>query len=172
MKISDLIFPIEEETQTINFNGNDIVVKQYLPIEEKLQLITNVINNARDGYNFSNPVKLEIYAFIEIFKYYTDIEFEEDDINKDLGHTYDSLEVSGLIEEIYSCIPEEELQFILDSIENFADKYYTYLNSALGIMDNIVNSYGEAAVNAEEVNSKIANPENLKLVKEILTKLG
>jgi hypothetical protein len=173
MKFSDLILPVEEETQTIKFNDKDIVVKQYLPIEEKLRLITNVINNCRDNNNFVNPLKLELYGALEIIKFYTDIEFDDEkSLTESIGKTYDYCECSDLFNSIFEVIPEEELNYINELISDMAEKYYGYLNSLVGVMDTIAYSYDDASINAETINNKIANPENLKLVKDILTKLG
>ena len=40
------------EIQTIEFNEQTIEVKQYLPVEEKLELITNVLELSHDSNNF------------------------------------------------------------------------------------------------------------------------
>ena len=44
------------EIQYIEFNEQMIEVKQYLPVEEKLELITKVLELSHDSNNFSNPV--------------------------------------------------------------------------------------------------------------------
>ena len=49
----------KDEVKTVNINNNVIEVKQYLPINEKLELIGRVLNQAADDNNFSNPIKLE-----------------------------------------------------------------------------------------------------------------
>jgi hypothetical protein len=46
-----------QDIKILNWNEQNIEIKQYLPINDKLNLIANVINNAHDGNkNFSNPV--------------------------------------------------------------------------------------------------------------------
>ena len=50
------------EIQYIEFNEQTIEVKQYLPVEEKLELITKVLELSHDSNNFSNPVKVSVYT--------------------------------------------------------------------------------------------------------------
>jgi hypothetical protein len=45
-----------QEIKTFNFNEQIIEVKQYLPVNEKLTLISNVINQSIDENNFNNPL--------------------------------------------------------------------------------------------------------------------
>ena len=45
-----------EEVKTIIFNENEIEVKQYLPIQEKLRIIGDAINNSMDGNKFYNKI--------------------------------------------------------------------------------------------------------------------
>ena len=49
---------------------------------------------------------------------------------------------------------------------------YKYQNSALGILDTISADYSSLNFDATEIQKKIADPNNLELVRNILTKLG
>ena len=50
------------QIKTILFNEQEIEVKQYLPINEKLEMISNVINLSADDNNFANPVKVSVFT--------------------------------------------------------------------------------------------------------------
>ena len=65
------------EIQNIEFNEQTIEIKQYLPVEEKLELITNVLELSHDSNNFSNPVKVSVYTTLEIIEKYTNVNFTE-----------------------------------------------------------------------------------------------
>ena len=54
------------QIKTIQFNEQEIEVKQYLPINEKLEMISNVINLSADDNNFANPVKVRVFTTLEI----------------------------------------------------------------------------------------------------------
>ena len=129
------------ETKFININDNDIEIKQYLPVEEKLELISYIVNMAHDeDYNFSNPVKVEVFAGI------------------------------GII--VIAAIPSNEYDEIRAGIEETIKSIYQYQNSALGILDTIGQDYSDLNLEAESINEKLSNPDNMKLLRDVLAKLG
>ena len=65
----------ESATKTVEINGQPIEVKQYLPINEKLVLIGNVLNQSADENNFANPIKLDVFTSLEVVFAYTNISF-------------------------------------------------------------------------------------------------
>ena len=67
----------KKEVKTITINNVQIEVKQYLPINNKIDIITNVINNTQDQNNFPNPVKIEVLATLELIFAYTNLSFTE-----------------------------------------------------------------------------------------------
>ena len=67
----------KEEIKNITINDQVIEVKQYLPISDKINIITNVIENSADDNNFANPVKVEVFANLEIMYAYTNISFTD-----------------------------------------------------------------------------------------------
>ena len=46
------------------------------------------------------------------------------------------------------------------------------MNSVYGIMENIANDYSEVGAQAEDIQKKIADPNNLTLLKDVMSKLG
>ncbi|MBR6516149.1 MAG: hypothetical protein IKT40_04765 [Bacilli bacterium] len=61
----------------LHLNEQVIEVKSYLPVNEKLELISNVINLSADDNNFANPVKVMVYSTLEIIEAYTNISFTD-----------------------------------------------------------------------------------------------
>jgi hypothetical protein len=66
-----------QEVKIVEFNGQDIEVKQYLPVNDKFEVIGNIINRSADDNNFANPLKVEIFTALEIISTYTNISFTE-----------------------------------------------------------------------------------------------
>lgn len=161
----------KNETKTISINNNQIEIKQYLPVNEKLDLIARVINGAHDQNNFPNPIKIEVIGTLEMIMAYTNISFTEKQ-KEDIPKLYDLLEENGVIKDIISQIPEDEYNFIIDGINKTVDAVYTYNNSVLGILESVSQDYSNLDFDIQKLQNDIANPENLKLVKEVLTKLG
>lgn len=160
-----------DEVITLHINEQEIEVKQYLPISDKLVLISNAINAAADMNNFANPVKLDVFTSLEIVFAYTNISFT-DKQKEDPAKLYDLLEGNGVINIIINAIPKSEYQTIREGVMECADAIYSYRNSVLGILESVSQDYSNLELDASNIQKEIANPDNLKLLKEVLTKLG
>jgi len=67
---------------------------------------------------------------------------------------------------------KEELSEILTTVWEEVKEIYRYASSALGIMKSITTDYDALNLEADSIQEKISNPENLTLLKDVLTKLG
>lgn len=160
-----------EEIGILHINEQDIEVKQYLPINEKLELISSVINSAADENNFSNPVKENVFLTLEILYHYTNINFT-DKQKEDPVKLYDLVVSSGLVNKVTDLIPEEELDEVINGVAQSVKAIYTYKNSVLGILESISQDYSALNLDATEIQQKLADPDNMALLKQVLTKLG
>ena len=161
----------KEEIKNITINDQVIEVKQYLPISDKINIITSVIENSADDNNFANPVKVEVFANLEIMYAYTNISFT-DKQKGDPTKLYDLLEENGIIAEVIAAIPENEYALLLGWIDETIEAFYTYRNSIMGIMEQISADYSNLSLDATEIQQKLADPQNLELLKNVMTKLG
>ena len=159
------------EIQTIEFNEQTIEVKQYLPVEEKLELITKVLELSHDSNNFSNPVKVSVYTTLEIIEKYTNVNFTEKQ-KENPTKLYDLLVGNGVAAAVIKAIPELEYDEILTGIKQTIKSVYKYQNSILGILDTISQDYSNLNLDATEIQKKLADPNNMELLKGIMTKLG
>ena len=160
-----------EEVGILHINEQDIEVKQYLPINEKLELISSVINSAADENNFSNPVKENVFLTLEILYHYTNINFT-DKQKEDPVKLYDLVVSSGLVNKVTDLIPEEELDEVINGVAQSVKAIYAYRNSILGILESISQDYSALNLDATEIQQKLADPDNMALLKQVLTKLG
>ena len=159
------------EIQTIEFNEQTIEVKQYLPVEEKLELITKVLELSHDSNNFSNPVKVSVYTTLEIIEKYTNVNFTEKQ-KENPTKLYDLLVGNGFAAAVIKAIPEPEYDKILTGIKQTIKSVYNYQNSVMGILDTISQDYSNLNLDASAIHQQLADPENLSLLKNIMTKLG
>lgn len=160
--------------EVINFNNVQIEVKQYLPIQEKIELIEYVLNNMNvEGteYKFVNYIQQHILTVIAFVKYYTNLTFTEKQ-TEDIYKFYDSIYGSGLFEDIFERIPEEEADFIKRMINKIVDSTYDYQTSALGIMDAISKDYKNVEFDAEKIKSELADRKGVEFLAEVLNKMG
>lgn len=171
VSLTKLGLKVNQDIKTVEFNEQIIEVKQYLPVNEKLELISNVINWSHDENNFANPVKVSIFTSLEIMYAYTNINFT-DKQKEDPAKLYDMLISSGLIAEVINAIPEAEYHEILYGVSDSISAVYTYSNSVLGILDTISSDYSNLNFDATEIQKKLADPNNMALLKGVLAKLG
>lgn len=159
------------EIKQIQIGEQVVEVKQYLPVNDKLELITAVLNYADDEKGFYNEGKLNVYAWLLMVDYYTNISFTEKQ-REEVNKTYDALDSSGVLDQIIDAIPESELDFITRVLHITADSIVKYRNSVMGILESISTDYSNVDLNANNVSEALSNPDNLNLVRDILSKLG
>ena len=162
---------INQENGVVFHNDQTIEVKSYLPVNDKLKLISNVINLSADDNNFSNPVKEDIYFAIEVIENYTNISFT-DKQKEDPTKLYDSFVSTGLYDKIVDMIPEDEIMRLKTGLQASVKAVYDYRNSVMGILDTISTDYSNLDLDATNIHKKIADPNNMTLLKDVLTKLG
>ena len=160
-----------QEFKTFKFNEQTIEVKQYLPVNEKLALISNVINQSMDENNFDNPLQVEVFTLVEIVYNYTNINFT-DKQKEDSAKLFDMLYSSGFIAEVLDNIPNKEYGEIIEYTDKSVKAHYNYKNSVMGILENISADYSNLNLDATEIQKKLGDPENMALLKDVLTKLG
>ena len=161
-----------DEFQTVEFNDQTVEVKQYLPIAEKAELISRVLNNSLDDdAGYYNNLKLDMWLALEIVYAYSNISFTEKQ-KSDPMKLYDLLSSNKLLNLIIGLVPESEFYYLTKVTHELATAIYTYRNSALGILDSIGRDYSNLNFDATEIQKKLADPENLTLLKNIVEKLG
>lgn len=162
---------INKDPRTIDFNGQDIEISQYLPVEKKLELITDIINKSLDDNNYYNPCRIEIFKTVEIILAYTNLSITEKQ-KEDIFKLYDSFVASGFAKLVLENIPVEDYNFIYNSVIKTIKNIYNYRNSALGILESISADYSALDLNASEIQQKLNDPNNMNLLRAVLSKLG
>ena len=158
------------DVASFEWNGQTIEVKQYLPIQEKMELIASVLNQCQDDNNFINEAKMALFMDLEIVYRYTNINFT-DKQKEDPAKLYDLFAGSGLFNEIFTVLPQSEYKSIAVWLNKIAEHIYTYRNSIYGILDSISSDYSNLNLEAQEIVDKIKDPETLQVLKGVLTKL-
>ena len=170
INFNDMNLEYSQDTEILNFNGFTIELKTYLPIEQCLNMIADVINAAADANKFYNPGKIDVAFAIYAIKYYTNIEFTEDELS-DLPRIYDIIATSGLYASIKDII-EDELSYVKQLTLSTVEAIYKYHNSLLGILDSVNTDYTDLKLDAEEITKNLSDKDNLTLLKDVMTKLG
>lgn len=151
----------DTSTETIDWNNNSIEIKQYLPIEEKYNLVMVTLQEAKES-NIYNPLKIDLFFHLNLVYMYTNINFTEKQ-KEDASKLYDNLISSGLLAQIISKIPTEEYDMLYTYLENIKNDLDKYGQSFKAILDAIINELPEKASEAMKILESF-NPEDYKSV--------
>ena len=163
---------LKKNTNLINLEWNNqvIEIKEYLPIQEKLDLIGRIVNLSLDDNNFVNPARLQIFTTLEVMYTYTNINFT-DKQKEDFLNLYDLLFSSGLWAAVKQALGNE-LVLIEDTTIAVINELYKFKDSALGILQAITEDYEKLDLDADKLKEKIADKENVGFLKDVMDKLG
>ena len=157
---------VNQENKTIEYNGQSIEIKQYLPVNDKLKLMGEVLENTMDQNNFPNPVKQKVFTTIAIIEYYTNITFT-DKQKEDPTKLYDAINSSDLFKVICDNIPEAELGELQNGIDGIIVAYYQYTNSILGVLENVKQNYDAKELDISQLLEQVSDPEGFETLKQI-----
>ena len=166
------IKPVVDEIKVINWNPEvQIEVKQYLPLNKKTEILSDIINASTDAATgFYNSAKIAFNIDLQVIFAYTNIKFT-DKQKEDPMKLYDAFYSSGLMAQILELIPESELQWFKTHTKITIDKIYEYRNSVYGILDALKNDYSELGLDVEKLQEALANDDNVGFLKEVMDKL-
>lgn len=148
-----------------------IEVKQYLPLQKKLEVLSNIINNSVDTNGFYNSAKIDFNISLEMIYAYTNIKFTEKQ-KEDPLKIYDTFYSSGVMDKILTAIPEKERDWFEKHTYHSISKIYEYRNSVYGILDAISNDYENLNLDVNKLKEQLTEGKGLETLREITTKLG
>ena len=151
---------------TVEINGQIVEIKSYLPIQEKLELISRIINKSTEESKFYNPGKLSLFFKLEVIYAYTNINFT-DKQKEEFCKTFDLLESNGVIKTVLDAIPNTEVDTLVNWTLESVKAIYTYNNSVMGVLENLKNNYNELDFDITSLQNKIKDPESLELLKQL-----
>lgn len=153
---------INEEVEKINFNGNEIEVLQYLPIEDKYSLISITLQKSLEDGLVYNSILMDMYFHLYLVYLYTNITFTEKQ-KEDEFKLYDILKSNGLMDEIIHKIPEVEYNTLYTYLEEQAKKNMKMKRSISGVLSMLMNELPAHIDAAADVVSKF-DPEKFQEV--------
>lgn len=155
----------------IKIGEETISVVQYLPLEKKLAIMQNIIEQAGNNEEgFYNIVKLTVFYTIEMLRVYTNISFTEKQL-EDPQKLYDIIVLNNIWETVKDSIPEKERDYIWENTCALAREITEYNHSALGILKLMSDDYENLNFGVQEITEKLSDRTNLDLVRNLLTKL-
>ena len=146
---TSLKLKVKEDVKTFDFNGNTIEVKQYLPIDEKYDLISIALQKAKDE-NIYNELKLDMYFNLYLVYLYTNLSFT-DKQKEDEAKLYDALQSNGFIDKRMEVFNDDEYNDLINYIDIQKELEMTYNTTAAGIIYNLVKELPNQAENLKEI---------------------
>ena len=156
-----------------NLAGEEICyeVRHYLPLMEKLELVSRIINQSIDDNGFYNPMRVKLYLTLETVYAYTNLSFTEK-MKEDPFKLYDILVSTGIFTDIVNAICEKDWDEIQENVWTTIKNIYNYKNSAMGILEAASADYSQLDLDATAIRDKLADKDNLELLRDVLSKLG
>ena len=127
---------VNNEIKTFDFNGNEIEVLSYLPIEDKFDLVMITLQQSLIN-GIYNSIKLEMYFNLNLAYMYTNLSFTEKQ-KEDEEKIYNILKTNGFFNKMIETIPDDEYAELLGYIEEEIEKSMRYNTSAAAVIKSIV----------------------------------
>ena len=136
-------------THKFEWNGNEIEVLDYLPIEDKYDLIMITLQKSlEDGYY--NPIKIDEFFHLHLIYMYTNINFTEK--QKENEHKlYDSLKSNGLIDAFIEQMNEFDYSELFNMLDDTKRELTEYKRSVSGIIQNIITDLPKQAEAMQDI---------------------
>lgn len=148
-----------KDYETIQVNGNEIVVISYLPDNEKYDLVMITLQKSYEN-GIYNPVLLNRYLLLNIIYSYTGIVFTDED-RTDEAELFDTLYTNGIIDNVLEAIGPDELECLTQLLNTTKEEMIKYNLSIGGFLTNTIDMLKDKLEKGMEVLKKI-NPEELK----------
>jgi hypothetical protein len=157
----------------LSYKDQIIEIKQYLPINEKLRMVGNILDMLMmdNELKFRNFGKEDMYFYLYLIYNYTNLSFTEKQ-KEDPSKLYDNLYSSGFLSQVIELIPEEEYESIKYIVFKTIKDYYKQKNSVMGLIEAFNKGSDDLSQNLAGLYSEISDPENITLLKAIMDKLG
>lgn len=162
---SSLKLKIDNSVKEFDFNGAKIEVKQYLPIEDKNDLIQIALQKSEED-GIYNETKLEMYFNLNLIYLYTNITFTEKQ-KEDEAKLYDLLESNGLVTNIIQNIDSKEYESLLDYLDKIKYAILKYKTTAAALLQSVIRDLPANAQAAADIIENF-NPENFQNVMNIV----
>lgn len=153
---------LNEECKTFSLAPDvEVKVLQYLPIEQKNDIIQLALQNSEENGTY-NLLLLDMYFHLYICYLYTDIDFTEEE-KANASTTYDILLSTGVIEQVLAAMKKEEYDALYDTLMQTLEARMKYKSTIASVINSFIE---QLPANAEKANEiiKSFDPEQFQQV--------
>ena len=164
MKVSyaNMKLKVNTSVKTFDFKGQKVQVIQYLPAQDKYDLLMVTLQKSLENSGIYNEFKLNLYFELNLVYMYTNISFTEKQ-REDEFKLYDNLKSNGFFELFFAAMNEEEYHELFTQLNVIK---HTSFRNRLSMGAAITHLIDDLPANAEAA-AKIVdnfNPEQYKAV--------
>ena len=163
---ASLKLKVDNTTSTFNFNGTDIEVLQYLPHEDKYDLVMITLQKAEEN-GIYNSVLLDMYFHLHLVYMYTNLTFTDKQKENEFK-LYDTLKSNGFFDAFLSTISEDEYNNLIHYLEDIAEDELTYKNTAGAVLQSVIQDLPKNAQAAADI-VKSFDPKQYQAVIDFAT---
>lgn len=172
ISFKDLGLVVDEKVTTLTFNGKEIKMRNYLPINEKVDFISYVFNNSIDEEsNTFSPIRMNTFFEVGLIRWYTNIDFSEEELDE-IEKTCDKLKSSGLVTKVRTNIDYAEYNLIYSLALETIQDYEKFANSFVGMMQAMSQENNLMSKELDDIISKISNKEGIEELVNIKNIMG
>lgn len=146
---ANLKLKVDSSIKTFDFENQTIEVKQYLPVEDKYDLVMIALQKSREG-NIYNAIKVDVYFHLNLVYLYTNLSFTDKQKENEFK-IYDALVSSGLLDMIIENIPEDEYEELFGYLAELEDDAMMTNHSASALIQSFINDLPKNAQAAANI---------------------
>lgn len=150
---SNLKLKLQEDVKTFTIEDKEIEVKQYLSINDKIDLIDITMQKSKEDKIY-NPVKLDMYFHLHLVYLYTNITFTEKQRENEYK-LYDILNTNNIIDKVIENIPETEYESLFSLMEDKIEVEMNYKTTAAAMIENLLEQLPRSANTAADIMNSI-----------------
>lgn len=149
VSFANLKLKVDKEIKTVDFNGTQIEVAQYLPIADKKDLVDITLQKAEEN-GIYDPIQVDMYFHLHIVYMYSNLSFT-DKQKEDESKLYDILESNGLMAAIIGAMNTDEYNTLYAWIVDKQKKIMKYKNTAGAVLQSVINDLPRNAEAAAQI---------------------
>ena len=163
MKVSyaNMKLKTNTSTKTFEFGGQKVEVLQYLPAQDKYDLLMITLQKSLED-NIYNEFKLNLYFELHLVYMYTNISFTEKQ-REDEFKLYDTLKSNGFYEKFFQVINEDEYNELFEQLNAIKNASFKNKKSVAGLIGEFINDLPANAEAAAKIVESF-DPEQFKAV--------
>lgn len=146
---ASLKLKVNTDVKTFDFNGTEIEVLQYLPIEDKIDLVMITLQKAEmDG--IYNPAAIDWFFHLNLIYMYSNLSFT-DKQRENEARLFDTLASNGFLDNFLQAMNKDEYSDLSHWVEDTIDMILKYKNTAGAVLQSIIQDLPKNAEAAADI---------------------